>query len=109
MLEGTLGVFGDMFSVTFSSYNVPENTQNLTDEQLQKINDAVTKALEGLKTGTYDSQGNVTYDNGMDNTMNDGSEGKNAMGAEDVIGESDTETTMTMSDDGATATFTTGE
>ena len=81
----------------------------LTDEQLQKINDAVTKALEGLKTGTYDSQGNVTYDNGMDNTMNDGSEGKNAMGAEDVIGESDTETTMTMSDDGATATFTTGE
>ena len=73
-----------------------ENTQNLTDEQLQKINDAVTKALEGLKTGTYDSQGNLTYDNGMDNTMNDGSEGKNAMGAEDV-----TETTMTMSDDGA--------
>ena len=82
-----------LYSVTFSSYNVTENTQNLTDEQLQKINDAVTKALEGLKTGTYDSQGNLTYDNGMDNTMNDGSEGKNAMGAEDVIGESDTETT----------------
>ncbi len=98
-----------LYSITFSSYNTNNNTQNLTDEQLQKINDAVTKALEGLKTGTYDSQGNVTYDNGMDNTMNDGSEGKNAMGAEDVIGESDTETTMTMSDDGATATFTTGE
>ena len=80
-------------SITFSSYNTNNNTQNLTDDQLQKINDAVTKALEGLKTGTYDSQGNLTYDNGMDNTMNDGSEGKNAMGAEDVIGESDTETT----------------
>ena len=60
--------------------------------------------MEGLQTGAYDEQGNLTYDNGMDNTMNDGSEGKNAMGAEDV-----TETTMTMSDDGATATFTTGE
>ena len=82
-----------LYSITFSSYNTNNNTQNLTDDQLQKINDAVTKALEGLKTGTYDSQGNLTYDNGMDNTMNDGSEGKNAMGAEDVIGESDTETT----------------
>ena len=82
-----------LYSITFSSYNTNNNTQNLTDDQLQKINDAVTKALEGLKTGTYDSQGNLTYDNGMDNTMNDGSEGKNAMGAGDVIGESDTETT----------------
>ena len=82
-----------LYSITFSSYNTNNNTQNLTDDQLQKINYAVTKALEGLKTGTYDSQGNLTYDNGMDNTMNDGSEGKNAMGAEDVIGESDTETT----------------
>ena len=82
-----------LYSITFSSYNTNNNTQNLTDDQLQKINGAVTKALEGLKTGTYDSQGNLTYDNGMDNTMNDGSEGKNAMGAEDVIGESDTETT----------------
>lgn len=98
-----------LYSITFSSYNTNNNTQNLTDDQLQKINDAVTKAMEGLQTGVYDEQGNVTYDNGMDNTMNDGSEGKNAMGAEDVIGESDTETTMTMSDDGATATFTTGE
>ena len=98
-----------LYSITFSSYNTNNNTQNLTDDQLQKINDAVTKAMEGLQTGVYDEQGNLTYDNGMDNTMNDGSEGKNAMGAEDVIGESDTETTMTMSDDGATATFTTGE
>ena len=98
-----------LYSITFSSYNTNNNTQNLTDDQLQKINDAVTKAMEGLQTGAYDEQGNLTYDNGMDNTMNDGSEGKNAMGAEDVIGESDTETTMTMSDDGATATFTTGE
>ena len=93
-----------LYSITFSSYNTNNNTQNLTDDQLQKINDAVTKAMEGLQTGVYDEQGNLTYDNGMDNTMNDGSEGKNAMGAEDV-----TETTMTMSDDGATATFTTGE
>ncbi len=93
-----------LYSITFSSYNTNNNTQNLTDDQLQKINDAVTKAMEGLQTGAYDEQGNLTYDNGMDNTMNDGSEGKNAMGAEDV-----TETTMTMSDDGATATFTTGE
>ena len=93
-----------LYSITFSSYNTNNNTQNLTDDQLQKINDAVTKAMEGLQTGAYDEQGNMTYDNGMDNTMNDGSEGKNAMGAEDV-----TETTMTMSDDGATATFTTGE
>lgn len=98
-----------LYSITFSSYNTNNNTQNLTDDQLQKINDAVTKAMEGLQTGAYDEQGNLTYDNGMDNTMNDGSEGKNAMGAENVIGESDTETTMTMSDDGATATFTTGE
>ena len=93
-----------LYSITFSSYNTNNNTQNLTDDQLQKINDAVTKAMEGLQTGVYDEQGNLTYDNGMDNTMNDGSEGKNAMGAEDV-----TETTMTMSDDGATATFATGE
>lgn len=93
-----------LYSITFSSYNTNNNTQNLTDDQLQKINDAVTKAMEGLQTGAYDEQGNMTYDNGMDNTMNDGSEGKNAMGAENV-----TETTMTMSDDGATATFTTGE
>lgn len=93
-----------LYSITFSSYNTNNNTQNLTDDQLQKINDAVTKAMEGLQTGVYDEQGNLTYDNGMDNTMNDGSEGKNAMGAEDV-----TETTMTMSDEGATATFTTGE
>lgn len=93
-----------LYSITFSSYNTNNNTQNLTDDQLQKINDAVTKAMEGLQTGAYDEQGNLTYDNGMDNTMNDGSEGKNAMGAENV-----TETTMTMSDDGATATFTTGE
>lgn len=93
-----------LYSITFSSYNTNNNTQNLTDDQLQKINDAVTKAMEGLQTGAYDEQGNLTYDNGMDNTMNDGSEGKNAMGAEDV-----TETTMTMSDDGAIATFTTGE
>ena len=82
-----------LYSITFSSYNTNNNTQNLTDDQLQKINDAVTKAMEGLQTGAYDEQGNLTYDNGMDNTMNDGSEGKNAMGAEDVIGESDTETT----------------
>ena len=60
-----------LFSVTFSSYNVTENTQNLTDEQLQKINDAVTKALEGLKAGAYDSKGNLTYDEQQDNTMYD--------------------------------------
>lgn len=94
-----------LYSITFSSYNTNNSTQNLTDEQLQKINDAVTKAMEGLQAGFYDEQGNLTYDN----TMDAGSEGENAMGAEDVIGESDTETTMTMSDDGATANFTTGE
>ena len=48
-----------------------ENTQDLTDEQLQKINDAVTKALEGLKAGAYDSKGNLTYDEQQDNTMYD--------------------------------------
>ena len=63
-----------LYSITFSSYNTNNNTQNLTDDQLQKINDAVTKAMEGLQTGAYDEQGNLTYDNGMDNTMNDGSE-----------------------------------
>lgn len=60
-----------LFSVTFSSYNVTDNTQNLTDEQLQKINDAVTKALEGLKAGAYDSKGNLTYDAQPDNKMYD--------------------------------------
>ena len=94
-----------LYSITFSSYNTNNSTQDLTDDQLQKINDAVTKAMEGLQAGIYDEQGNQTYDN----TTNIGGEGENAMGAEDVIGESDTETTMTMSEDGATATFTTGE
>ena len=98
-----------LYSITFSSYNTDNNTQNLTDDQLQKINDAVTKAMEGLKAGIYDEQGNLTYDNGMDNVMNDGDEGMNAMGAEHVIEEAETETTMTMTDDGATANFTTGE
>ena len=92
-------------SLIFCSYNTNNSTQDLTDDQLQKINDAVTKAMEGLQAGIYDEQGNQTYDN----TTNIGGEGENAMGAEDVIGESDTETTMTMSEDGATATFTTGE
>ena len=94
-----------LYSITFSSYNTNNSTQDLTDDQLQKINDAVTKAMEGLQAGIYDEQGNQTYDN----TTNIGGEGENAMGAEDVIGESYTETTMTMSEDGATATFTTGE
>lgn len=98
-----------LYSITFSSYNTDNNTQNLTDDQLQKINDAVTKAMEGLKAGVYDAQGNLTYDNGMDNVMNDGAEGKNAMGAEDVIGGYETETTITTTNDGATAEFTTGE
>lgn len=60
-----------LFSVMFSSYNTTGNTQDLTDEELQKVNDAVTKALEGLKS-MYDGSDGAMYDEGG-NVINEGS------------------------------------
>lgn len=54
-----------LYSITFSGYNSTQNMQNLSEEQMQKINDAVSKALEGLKS---------MYDSG-DNGMTDGKAG----------------------------------
>lgn len=87
-----------LFNIMFSGYNTTDNTQNLTDEQMQKINDAVTKALEGLKS-MYDSgDGGAMYDDKSSNTMYD------APNSEEN-GVDETVTTV----DGATAEFTTGE
>lgn len=87
-----------LFNIMFSGYNTTDNPQNLTDEQLQKINDAVTKALEGLKSTYGGGEGGAMYDDKSSNTMYD------APNSEEN-GVDETVTTV----DGATAEFTTGE
>lgn len=105
-----------LFNIMFSGYNKTDNTQNLTDEQLQKINDAVTKALEGLKSTYGGGEGGAMYDEGS-NVMDEGSTANTTVDAgtsdtmptEEAIGGTDEATDINITDDGATAEFTTGE
>lgn len=73
-----------LYSITFSSYNTTNNSQNLTEEQMQKINDAVAKALEGLKS---------MYDSGMsDAGMTDGKYTEDGSAGVEAVEELEVET-----------------
>ena len=87
-----------LFNVSMGSYNTIDNTQNLSDKELEKVNKAVQKAFDGLTQmdgsmydDTYDSMSNTTTDiDGM--TMEEAAENGAVIGGtdatvEDVTGE----------------------
>lgn len=79
-----------LFNVSMGSYNTNDNTQNLSDKELEKVNKAVQKAFDGLTQmdgsmydGTYDSKSNTTTDiDGM--TMEEAGENGAAIGGTDA-------------------------
>lgn len=79
-----------LFNVSMGSYNTNDNTQNLSDKELEKVNKAVQKAFDGLTQmdgsmydGTYDSKSNTTTD--IDGaTMEEAGENGAAIGGTDA-------------------------
>lgn len=82
-----------LFNVSMGSYNTNDNTQNLSDKELEKVNKAVQKAFDGLTQmdgsmydGTYDSKSNTTTDiDGM--TMEEAGENGAVIGGTDTMEE----------------------
>lgn len=85
-----------LFNVSMGSYNTNDNTQNLSDKELEKVNKAVQKAFDGLTQmdgsmydGTYDSKSNTTTDiDGM--TMEEAGENGAVIGGTDATVENGT-------------------
>ena len=85
-----------LFNVSMGSYNTNDNTQNLSDKELEKVNKAVQKAFDGLTQmdgsmydGTYDSKSNTTTDiDGM--TMEEAGENGAVIGGTDTTVENGT-------------------
>lgn len=83
-----------LFNVSMGSYNTNDNTQNLSDKELEKVNKAVQKAFDGLTQmdgsmydgtydSTYDSKSNTTTD--IDGaTMEEAGENGAAIGGTDA-------------------------
>lgn len=89
-----------LFNVSMGSYNTNDNTQNLSDKELEKVNKAVQKAFDGLTQmdgsmydgtydSTYDSKSNTTTDiDGM--TMEEAGENGAVIGGTDATVENGT-------------------